>query len=397
MLGKTELCAVLNEWSYWDKDPPPSVQRNPIGFPPSVPPDLVLVIQGVRRSGKSTFLSQIPTRLGIPSNRCTFANFEDPRLVNALSTELLEHILQIATERADGDEPTFLFLDEIQNVPAWEKWLHLKVAHPTNVRYVVTGSNASLLSGDLATALTGRHLTVEIFPFSYEESQKVQRGNLASHLANGGFPRALSFTPTAQLLREYFADIVGKDVRRHVAARDNLVLQRFFQIVFESVGSEVSLRKLAAALDITADTAGQYVAAGMSAYLVFECPFFTYSEKKRAVRNRKLYSIDTGLRNAVVSRAGRDIGKNFENMVYLMLRRHTKRIFFWRGKGEVDFVVPTVEGIQPIQVSYEHSKARHEKAVEEFREMHQNTREPLLVTSQTLDELNKWIEGAEFS
>jgi predicted AAA+ superfamily ATPase len=189
----------------------------------------------------------------------------------------------------------------------------LKTAHPTNVRYIVTGSNAALLSGDLSTALTGRHLTVEFFPFAYEEFQVVRQGNLESHLSIGGFPRALTFTPPTQLLREYFADIVEKDVRRHVAVRDNL-----------------------------------------------------------------------------------NLGRNFENMVYLMLRRHTRRIFFWRGKGEVDFVVPTAEGIQPIQVSYEGTKARHQKAIEEFQRTYPDAREPLFVTPQTLAEFGEWIESADF-
>src|SRR5690606_12017563 len=114
-----------------------------------------------------------------------------------------------------------------------------------------------------------------------------------------------------QLLREYFADIIEKDVRRHVAVRSPLTLQRLYQMIFSSVGSETSLRKLGRALDIATDTVGQYVDAGQSAYLIMACPFFTYSEKKQLSRNRKFYAIDMGLRRAVTTKGGDDLGKSF--------------------------------------------------------------------------------------
>lgn len=377
------LETILSDWSFWDADPPGSVARSPRGLPSEISSDLVLVVQGVRRCGKSTFLTQLMERVGAKRNRSTFVNFEDPRLSNALGIELLDQIEAITRAKGGESAPLFLFLDEIQNVPGWEKWLHLKTARPKSIRYVVTGSNSRLLSGDLSTALTGRHVSIEMFPFDFGEFQQVREGGLEDYLEAGGFPRVLSYQPSQQLLAEYFTDIVERDVRRHVRARDSLVLRRVFQIVFESVGAELSARKLAAALDIAPDSANEYLSAGLAAYIAFECPYFTYSERKRAARNRKFYAIDTGLRRAITTKVGRDLGKDFENAVYLDLRRYTNRVFYWRGRREVDFVIPTPSGILPIQVTWGATQRRHELAIDEFREEHPEALPAVCVTAET--------------
>ena len=381
----TALETIVDTWSYWERDVPPSIRRDIPGFPDRLSPDLVHVIQGVRRCGKSTFLSQLLERLSIEKNCATFVNFEDPRLTNHLTTDLLDAILAIAQVRGAQGQQLFLFLDEVQNVLGWEKWLHLKTARPSNVHYVVTGSNSKLLSGELSTALTGRHITTELFPFNYNEYQRATDKRLSDYLENGGFPRVQSYENPKQLLREYFTDIVEKNVRQHMATKSNLTLQQLFQLIFESVGSELSLRKMAATLDTTPDTVGQYVDAGMAAYLIQAVPYFAYSEKKRLVRNRKFYAIDTGMRNAVTTRPGRDVGKNFENLVFLSIRRFTKEIYYWRNRGEVDFIVRTPNGVLPIQVSWDGVKQRHMDAIEEFKVLNPDALDAVYVTEESYE------------
>jgi len=133
------------------------------------------------------------------------------------------------------------------------------------------------------------------------------------------------------------------------------------------MGSEVSLRSLAGLLGVTADTVGVYLDACSASYLILPCPYFTFSERQRTARPRKYYPIDIALREAVVTRTGLDLGKRLEAAVFLHLRRSHREVCFWRGQGEIDFVVQDADGITPVQVSWDGPKDRHERAAAEFR------------------------------
>jgi predicted AAA+ superfamily ATPase len=151
------------------------------------------------------------------------------------------------------------------------------------------------------------------------------------------------------------------------------------QLAFESAGSELSLRRLAGAAGIAVDTVAGYLAACEDAYLLHSVPYFAFSDRKRAARNRKYYPIDTGLRRMVVTRTGADRGKLLECAVQLELRRRGLQPSYWRGRGEVDFVVTTERGITPIQVSWEPPTDRHHRALEEFYEAFPQAQEALVI------------------
>jgi predicted AAA+ superfamily ATPase len=188
-------------------------------------------------------------------------------------------------------------------------------------------------------------------------------------------------------LRQYFEDIIERDVRERVGARSSQPLRQLAKIVFESCGSELSLRKLAGATGLTVDTVGTYLSACESAYLLFSCPYFAFSERKRSKRNKKYYPVDPGLRTAVVTRTGQDLGKSFETIVYLSLRRQCRETYYWRGKGEVDFVTSGPGGITPYQVSIDGIKSRHEAALEEFYSNFPQANEPILITADNHESL----------
>ncbi|HBF13532.1 MAG TPA: hypothetical protein DDW49_09175 [Deltaproteobacteria bacterium] len=370
MLDEISIEQVLNDWNYWQKDPAPSIERQVLQGPITLAPDLVLVVQGIRRCGKSTLLAQIMQKLKLDPQDCTFVNFEDPRLSDNLNSSLLDQIVSFSRKRNHSRAHTFFF-DEIQNVEQWQKWFHVRLEHPGKDCFIITGSNAALLSGELSTVLTGRHITIELFPFDFFECQKAGKGNsLSDYFISGGFPRVLTFPEPAKLLREYFADIIERDVRRHVAVRSTLVLTQLVKAVFESAGSEVSHRNLAKMLGVTADTIKTYLDACESAYILLSCPYFTFSERQRAVRNKKYYPIDLGLRKAVITQTGADKGKELETVVFHHLRKKYGQVFYWRQKGEVDFVVHEGQVIQPYQVSWDGMKERHEKALKEFYEVY---------------------------
>lgn len=386
MLIKSDIWLILNDWNYWNKPVPVAIPRKAVSQPFSLEPDLVLVIQGVRRCGKSTLLAQIMKEKNLDPQHCTFINLEDPRLSENLNYRLLDQIVDFAHEKNGDARRFYFFLDEIQNVEGWQKWLRLKTDRPGRDSFVITGSNASLLSGDLASVLTGRHMTLELFPFDWEEYQRARpEGTLEGYLQEGGFPRVLSFENPEALLREYFTDIIERDVRRHVAVRSTPTLAQLVKAVFESAGSELSQRKLAKLLGVSADTIGTYLHAGESAYIFLSCPYFTFSERQRMARNRKYYPIDLGLRNAVATKTGLDLGKKLETAVFLHLRRKYRQIGYWKQKGEVDLVVQD-EKITPYQVSWDGPKPRHEKALEEFYEQFPQADKPVFITAQNAAE-----------
>lgn len=383
MLTKSEIEQILVDWNYWQNPPKTSIPRKVLHRPLHLAADLVWVIQGVRRCGKSTLLAQIMTKTGLDPQDCTFINFEDPRLSDDLTYHTLDAVVAYAQERRAHTKRHYFFFDEIQHVAQWQKWLHRKLERPSGDTFVITGSNAALLSGDLASALTGRHRTLELFPFDLEEFRALYpNSTLEEYLARGGFPRILIDTDPENLLREYFTDIIERDVRRHVSVRSALPLVQLVKAVFESAGSEISQRRLAKMLDVSTDTMGGYLDACEAAYLILPCPYFTFSERQRVARNRKYYPIDLGLRRAVITRTGLDQGKALETLVYLKLREKYRSVYYWRQKGEVDFVTMGEDGIVPYQVSWEGAKPRHDEALSEFYEAFPQARRPAVMITR---------------
>jgi uncharacterized protein len=382
------LLEVMAEWSYWDEEPTVGTVRT-VSLPNELSDRLALVIKGVRRCGKSTLLQQIMLRHRLRKEHCAFVNFEDPRLSNLLTHETLQNLVAEFRKRCGAKPRLTFFLDEIQWVDGWEKWLRTQLERPKNCNFVITGSNSELLSGEFGSSLTGRHISVELFPFSFRETRLLApRTTVASYLESGGFPEPLRSKDRAAILRQYFHDIIERDVRERVAARSSQVLRQVVQMVFESAGSELSVRRIAAASGIAVETAQSYLEACESAYLLFGCPFFAYSERKRADYNKKYYPIDTALRQIAVTKTGQDNGKRLECATFVALRRIYGEVFYWRGKGEVDFVVQHSDGeLQPIQVSFDGIQERHRIALDNFYENFPRSKEAMLVTKTTFAEL----------
>ena len=388
------LLDIAATWSFWDRQPPQSIRRA-VELPRSLSDRTALVIQGVRRCGKSTLLTQLIERFRLDRRDCLFINFEDPRLAGGLGFETLERLTQLFGELRP-DTPTLgVFLDEIQWVDGWERWLRAKLERPGRFRFVVSGSNANLLSGEMSSVLTGRHITVELFPFDFSEFRRVHRdGSLADYLHQGGFPEPIMSDDADLLLRQYFIDIVQRDVRERVGARSSLALRQIVQMVFESAGSELSLRRIAAASGVAVETVSAYLEACEHAYLLFSCPWFAFSERKRSRRNRKYYPVDTALRRVAVSRTGSDVGKALECATFIELKKRYRDVFYWRTAGEVDFVIPTASGPTPIQVTVAGATERHLRSLDNFYEAFPHATEAVIVTMENFtDVLSKLTDA----
>jgi predicted AAA+ superfamily ATPase len=386
-MDPTAFLEIARDWSFWEEPPQKSVRRE-IALPTELRPDLALVVQGVRRCGKSTLLQQLMDRYGLDRAKCLFINFEDPRLAASLDHTLLDTMVK-AFEAEHGPGGTY-FLDEIQWVDGWQKWLRLQLDRPKGRRFVVTGSNAHLLSGEVGSTLTGRHHTVELFPFDFQEFRAARpRATLAEFLECGGFPAVIKSPDRDMILRSYFNDIVERDIRERVAARSAQPLRKVVQMLLESAGSETSTRRLATALGLSPDTAGTYIDAAESAYLVLGATYFAYSARRQLARNRKFYPVDTGLRRAVVTTTGEDRGKQLECAAYLLLRRRFRTVHFWRGEGsgagEVDFVVERAGKAVPVQVSWEAPTDRHRRALDAFHRAHPHAAEAVFITRESFE------------
>lgn len=382
MDGST-LLSIAQDWSFWDALPPETVPRQ-VSLPHEWRSEIALVVQGVRRGGKSTLLAQLIDGYRLDRQRCLFLNFEDPRLGQDLDHTTLDVMVE-AFEANHRGEPCSYFLDEIQWVNGWQRWLRRHLDRPQGRRFIVTGSNAHLLSGELGSTLTGRHHTIELFPFDFDEFRTARPGaSLDEYLECGGFPAAVFSADRDRLLRGYFHDIVERDMRERVGARSTLPLRRLVQMLFESTGSETSARRLAASLGLSVDTVLLYMDAAESAYLAFGCPYFAFSARKQVVRNRKCYPIDSGLRRVNVTPTGVDRGKQFECAVYVLLRRRFHDVFYWRGRGEIDFVVECNGTPVPVQVtSLDEPQERHLRAIDEFHAVHPTAAEGVIVTPES--------------
>jgi len=381
-----DVLEVARTWSFWDRPIPDSAPRR-VDLPRALSDSVCLVIQGVRRCGKSTLLQQLVARYELDSRDCAFLNLEDPRLSNALDHPLLDALVERFVERRAGAERLVFFLDEIQAVDGWQRWLRARLDRPEGNVFVITGSNASLLSGELSTALTGRHLTIELFPFDLAERRALTPGTtMKDYLREGGFPEPARSPDRDRLLRQYFEDIVERDLRERIAARSSRPIRQVVQMAYESAGAEMSLRRIAGATGVAIETAGSYLEAAENAYLLFSVPYFAYSERKRASRNRKYYPIDTGLRRVVVTPTGRDRGKTLECATQLALRRRYGEVSYWRGKREVDFVIRDEGRVIPYQVTWDAPEPRHEAALEEFYERFPQAEEAVFVTADNFEE-----------
>ncbi len=387
MLAQQDLQVILQEWSFWDNQQIPGLTRE-WDLPERLHTDLVLIIQGVRRCGKSTLLTQLPARYQLDLADCYYCNFEDPRLLGALDHTLLSQIVVFARQNTPADRACYFFFDEIQNVQDWEKWIHTQLERPKNNYFVVTGSNACLLSGEFGTTLTGRHITIELFPFSFVEYQKLLPGKkFEDYLNIGGFPRALTFEKPYQLLQEYFQDIILRDVVKRVHARAPEAIKQVVKMAFDSCGIELSYRKIGVATDLNVDTVKSYLEACEQAYLLFACVFFDFSEKKRALKQKKYYPVDLGLRYAITGTQGRDLGKSLEQLVFLKLKQVYHQVFYWQQlhQGEVDFVVMQGQQIIPYQVSWTGPAARHERALENFYKAYPQASEAVFIARDNIE------------
>ncbi|MEM6396607.1 MAG: ATP-binding protein [Bacteroidota bacterium] len=343
----------------------------------------ILVITGVRRCGKSTLMLQLSRK---EKKNFSIFNFEDPRVFNFDTDDFSK-----LTEVLDASDT--LFLDEIQNVTGWEVFVrHL---HDLKKVICITGSNASLLSSELSTRLTGRNLQLELFPFSFAEYCRFTGANrdgvsFQDYLHRGGFPDYLS-TDNKEVPQQLFKDIIYRDIIVRHGVRNHKALIDIGLYLISNVAKEYSLNRLRKAFALgSVNTVSEYIQWLEDSYVLFSLPRFSWSAKSIAINPRKVYTIDTGFARANSLSFSKDSGRLFENAVYLQLRRNHKDLYYFRDKGECDFVVREGSSVsQVLQVCSEVNQDNMKREVDGLREAMRffKLKEGLIITLDQEDEL----------
>lgn len=332
---------------------------------------MIKVITGVRRCGKSVF-----SFLSLRDRDYAYINFDDERIVGVEAKDL-NTILHLLHETYGNFR--FLLLDEIQNIEGWELFANRLLRQEYNV--IITGSNSKLLSKELATHLTGRCMSFEIYPFSFREYIKYFKinigelpttreiGNLKHNLLNyinlGGFPESYKVSNRKNYLKELYEMIISRDIVERYKVKFVRDLKEIAFYLISNFSSRISYNKIKNISNIkSVHTIKNYLSYMEDAYLIIQLFPFSRKVKYQFMQPKKIYAIDTGVVEALYPGSLKNIGKAMENIVVLDLLRRRKKIYFYQTpqQNEVDFLVK--EGInieQLIQVTYASGKDEIEK------------------------------------
>jgi len=319
----------------------------------------IIVITGVRRCGKSTLLRQLSKHY----NNYSYINFEDERLLDFTHHDF-NNLLEIFLS-SNPKSKTFFF-DEIQVIDGWEKFARRLFTE--GYKIFVTGSNATLLSSEIATSLTGRNLRVELFPFSFKEylsfskfeikkifttqEKAVLSQHIKDYLHFGGFPEIVK-SKDFEELNQIYQDIIIKDLLVRFKIRDQKDFRELSLFLLSNIGKKISFNNLKKLLEFSnTSKVKNYVDFLCEAYLFFTINKYDPSIKKQIVNDKKIYAIDTGLINSTSFQFSENRGSILENAVFLELKRRHEEIYYFEEKKECDFVVKSGRVItQVIQVT----------------------------------------------
>lgn len=327
---------------------------------------VIKVVTGIRRCGKSTLLLQYQTFLkenGISNDQIVSINFEELEYEELEYEELQDYrkLYAFLKDRLCEGKKTYIFLDEIQKVPSFEKVVDSLYVKP-DIDIYITGSNAYMLSGDLATLLTGRYVEIKMLPLSFREFLEItgmdeERG-LSEYLRDGGLPYIAVMNRSQEKVETYlegiYNTVIVKDIEDRQARKENdpakrkitdiLLLKTIARYLASVAGNPVSVRSITDYLTsngrkISPNTVSDYVEALTESFIFYPAERFDIVGKQLLKTNRKLYIVDLGLRNHILPRSRYDLGFSLENIVYFELLRRGYRVMIGKvGNTEVDFV-----------------------------------------------------------
>lgn len=329
--------------------------------------DLIKVVTGIRRCGKSTLLELFIEYLKeekIDEEHIVSINLESLEYNFSNYKDLYFYVVS----KIKDDKKYYVFLDEIQNIEGFQKAvdsLYIK----KNIDIYITGSNAFLLSGELATLLTGRYVEIKMLPLSFKEYVSAFSGNnnyqslFLEYMKNGGMPGTISVLDLGindinKYLDSIFSTVVFKDIMARNKITDKTILENIIKFILDRIGSPISTKKISDTLTskgmtISNHTVDKYITSFVESYLIYKVERFDVKGKNLLVRDYKYYSVDTGLRSYLLGKkANSDMGHILENIVYLELLRRGYRVYVGKVDDlEIDFVAENQGGLKYFQVS----------------------------------------------
>lgn len=338
--------------------------------------DLIKVVTGIRRCGKSTlfelFINYLKN-IGISEEQIIAINLEDVDYHFETYRDLYDYV----SKKTNSKKQYYVFLDEVQNVAEFQKavdGLYIK----KNIDVYITGSNAYLLSGELATLLSGRYIEIKMLPLSFKEySSAFETDNyqqlFLQYMQFGGMPGNISILKSNiidfdKYMEGIFSTIVYKDIMARNKITDKLLLENILKFLFDSIGSPVSTKKISDTLtskgvNTSNHTVENYINAFLESFLLYKAERFDVKGKNLLVRDYKYYVVDTGLRSYLLGKkADSDMGHILENIVYLELLRRNYKVYIGKVDDlEVDFVAENRNGLKYYQVAL---SVRDEKVLE---------------------------------
>ena len=396
MMDETTIIEVLKRWNPWERELDAGIKRQ--RYIKKIYPYLerkeVIVLKGIRRSGKSTIIKQLILELvnnKVDKKQILYLNLEDYNFANSLRIELFEEVLSAYKKYSNDNEKIYFFIDEIQKIKDWEKWIRTKYDLNENIKFVITGSSASLLSQELSTLLTGRNLSFKIMPLSFMEFLEFSNTeSLEEYMEFGGFPEVVlekSKDKKIFLLQQLFEDIIHKDIVDRYNIRNTKQLIEIARYLVSTAGSKISLNKLSKVFGISKDTISTYIGYMIDAYLLFEVTYFSYSAKIRHDISKlpKVYVLDNGLINVASIKYSKDLGQKFENTVLIKLAGQFEEISYWSElKSEVDFIV---SGIAINVTATDELPKREMQGLEYFQKANKNFHTLLITQSTSKDNM----------
>ncbi|MEK6961398.1 MAG: ATP-binding protein [Nanoarchaeota archaeon] len=356
----------------------------------------IIIISGVRRSGKSTLLHEIR------DDCCHYVNFDDDRLIS-FTVEDFQMMHELLTELF-GKKDTFIF-DEIQNISGWERYV--RRLHDQKKKVYISGSNASMLSKELGTHLTGRNISIKVFPFSFAEylafkgvpkktsaltstERSILKKEFNGYILEGGFPEYLK-TRNEEYLKSLYENIIYRDIITRYKLSSEKPIKETIYYIASNIGKELSYNTLRKLTGLTsATTIKEYLEYLENSYLAFLVPNYDPSLKKQAYSSKKVYFIDTCLARILGFRPTDDSGRMMENAVFLSLKRKNDEIYFHKKQGECDFLVRKNGKIaQAIQVTSSLRQSNREREIKGLLDSmaEHKLKEGLIITEDQTDRL----------
>ena len=373
--------------------------------------DLIKVVTGIRRCGKSTLLHAFKQHLvtdGVAADAICFLNFEERENAHF---QLWEQVYDFIIDNLSAAAKRYVFLDEVQLIPQFEKLVDALYVKK-DIDLYITGSNAYLLSSELSTMLSGRYIAINLHPFSFAEYMTAfpevsDMGKLFRQYMNGScFPESVTLSKVAPeqeniYLQSLYDTVVVKDIVQRQKLRKFDTLQRVLNFVFDSVGSVVSPNNIADTLrkntrePLSHNTILKYLRYFSESYLIYPVRLFNIKGKRLLASNYKYYVVDLGLKNILHTNAPTiDLGHKLENVVYFELLRRGGTVYAGRtDNGEVDFVVQHYDGTRAYyQVAY---TANDEKTLKRELSSLRNIRDSYPKYLLTLDYETSNIDGIQ--